>query len=188
MPKKRTPEEKRKPHNIVGEISRRDGMPERQDGENIRDYENRLKAFAEEANKKIDAACKEIRISILTAFIRHLYEGYPAETFFYANDEGLTVCDHTIISSWARNNVDEYRVMKPQIDMAMKACESRWIMHLGNMVSGRSGGNIKALELYMKRFFKWDVDTAGQEEARAACEVFRKMAEQVDIIKAIPIE
>lgn len=52
MPKKRTPEEKRKPHNIVGEISRRDGMPERQDGENIRDYENRLKAFAEEANKK----------------------------------------------------------------------------------------------------------------------------------------
>jgi hypothetical protein len=153
-----------------------DGLPERNSGEHIDAFEARLKAHHDSIRDRMDYMCSNHRSSILVAFIRHVSAGNPPSTFCYRDSEGLAICDYSLIQSWKKDRVPEYLALSSQIDIAIKQCEARWVEHMGNMASGKAGGNIKALEMYMARFFSWDVDMSGHEEAQAACEMFRSMA------------
>ncbi len=155
-----------------------DGLPERQTGEHCDAFEARLNAHRASVIERMDHMCANSRSTILLAFIRHLHSGSPASTFCYKDSDGLAICDYALIEKWKRDKLDEYQQLQRQIEIATRQCEARWVEHLANMASGRAGGNVKAMELYMKRFFNWDEDVSGYEEAKAACEMFRAMTSQ----------
>jgi hypothetical protein len=152
-----------------------DGLPERRDGEHCDAFEARLNAHIASVMERMDNAASSMRSTILVAFIRHLSQGNPPSTFFYKDKDGLTLCDFLLVEQWRKQEVKEYMALRKQIELAKRQCEARWADHLANMSAGRAGGNIKAMELYMKRFFNWDTDVTGQEEAKAACEMFRSI-------------
>lgn len=164
-----------------------DGLPERMDGEHADDFEARLKARLASIDREIDHHTSNLRATILTAFIRHLNSGQPATTFCYRNPEGLPICDHKTIERWKRDNVPEFFLVKSQIEIALSQCEARWVEHLGKMATGQVPGNIRAMEMYMKRFFSWDVDLTGQEEGRAIADMFRSLSASFNKPKEIDI-
>jgi len=153
-----------------------DGLPQRRTGEHSAAFEARLKAHFASVDEEIDEVTANMRSTILLAFMRHLYEGNPPVTFLFRSDEGTPLCDYTTIERWKRENDPAFLLVKRQVEMAQSQCEARWIEHLGKMASGAVGGNIKAMEMYMKRFFNWDTDVSGVEEGRAIAEMFRGMA------------
>lgn len=157
-------------------VALHDGFPTRRQGEKEEAFEARLNACIASIHDDLSTKSTKIRSSILVAYIRHLNQGNPPASFCYRDSSGMALCDNDTIKEWAMEGVPEYVALEAQIKLALKQCEARWVEHLGNMASGRSGGNIKAVEMYMKRFFGWDVDISGQEEAKAIAEMFRGMA------------
>ena len=165
-----------------------DGLPERASRETEEAFESRLQSHIQLTAPQIAAKVESLKYSILVSFIRHLNKGLPPSAFCFRDADGLALCDHDAIRRWELARDPAYLELEPMIRIASKQCEARWVEHLGAMASGKATGNIMAVELYTKRFFGWDVDDSGREEAAAIAEAFRGIASRFrDVPKQIDI-
>lgn len=152
-----------------------DGFLSKRSSEDNASFELRLRSFLDNRSVSIQKRADGLISSILLHYIRHLNEGYPRATFQFRLDSGEQIADGTTIDRWKASGNRAYTSLRNEIELAERRCESLWIDHLGKMAKGEAGGQIKAMEMYMKRFFGWDVDSQGREEAQAVIAAFEAM-------------